>query len=594
MFRCRFVIRLFTVFIFVHAMCDALQAKTIISIDSQKAFDNIQEKLIKTLNSGENDIVIVFTTSTLVAKDEHIILQGIKAPFLRLQIKGKSTIIIPEGDLYKNGDLYRNSFDVSNCWSLDGKLVDFWTKIKYGSSLVEIVDKPRGLCRIKSEDPIADQSNPEFAYILIPHWFRSSTYIITEIKNQYIYFIAPDIEISYNKGYNVNDDYNLWKLKIRYKLCNIEGQRAFPSIYDGQMHLPSGVTIAREGQMNNFLSIIDCTFSSVEVSGLKFLGNSNSNSKPLIEVSDVIAESIRIRKCEFQGMKSRVISISSTDNVRIDNNSFSDCYITCILSDNESNRTIVNNNTFTNMGKGLKNSFCVICRGCDYHIYNNKMIDFGYGGIGVGVWYKSSQARPSRGFVEKNELYFTEGYLNDIDNNCIMDGGAIYVWTKNDGAIIRNNYIHGFSGKGGNRGIFCDDGAYNVQIYGNVISGIMNSYCIESRRVSYVEKTQTAESGIERSNINVVIRDNIVDGPILFVGNETQENGCVSGTNYFLVKENDKHFDNTFENVQKSSDVLLDYYGGKDGREALSTQSCRVLKKAKLWRSMHNYLKRGR
>ena len=35
---------------------------------------------------------------------------------------------------------------------------------------------------------------------------------------------------------------------------------------------------------------------------------------------------------------------------------------------------------------------------------------------------------------------------------------------------------------GDNRGIFCDDGASNISIYGNVILNTPNSYCIDLRQ----------------------------------------------------------------------------------------------------------------
>jgi len=172
-----------------------------------------------------------------------------------------------------------------------------------------------------------------------------------------------------------------------------------------------------------------------------------------------------------------------------------------------------------------------------------------------------------------------------------MDGGAIYVWTKNDGTIIRTNYIHGFSGIGGNRGIFCDDGAYNVQIYGNVITGIANSYCIESRRVASVEDVQTKGTGIDKSNVNVQIRDNIIDGSILFIGNEGLNNGCELGINYVLLKEHESLPPNTVRNIDDPQGiVVLTHTGEKRGRVGISRQSLRILKKADVWHSVRDYM----
>ena len=397
------------------------------------------------------------------------------------------------------------------------------------------------------------------------------------------------------KGYNVNDDYNIWGKKVRYKLCNVENVNEGLSIKEGRIRLSSNKATVREAKMNCFMLIENSSLASIIISGFNCIGNSNDGLSSFLYLSNVKTSEIAINDCRFQGLRSKAISVMSTDNVRIKDNDFYNCYLGGILSDNGSKSTKVINNTFTRMGKGLKNTFCVICRGCDYYVFGNKMIDFGYGGIGVGVWYKSPMNIPCRGVVEKNDLSYTKEYISKIDNNCIMDGGAIYIWTKNERAIIRNNHIHGFSGMAGNRGVFCDDGAFNVQIVGNVITGIENSYCIESRRVNSVECTQTPESGIVRSNINVVIKDNIIDGPILLAGNESSDNGCILKSNFILCSGKGEKPKNSITNIQNpSEDIMLDYYGETNGKECITMRGSRVLKKAKIWRNVRQYFIKSR
>ena len=241
------------------------------------------------------------------------------------------------------------------------------------------------------------------------------------------------------------------------------------------------------------------------------------------------------------------------------------------------------------MGKRMNNSFCVICRGTDYLISDNEFVDFGYGSIGLGVWYKSEKTDPSCGIVEANTIYYTELYKEHISNHAIMDGGAIYLWTKNDGVIIRNNLIYNYSGIKDNRGIFCDDGAFNIQIYGNIITNIENSYCIDSRRAKYSEESQTAGTGIARSNIGVCIRDNIIDGRIRFEGNENIDNGCEKGTNYFLSYEGMPQPQSSWKNIADwQEDVRVDYLGSNQLGISVSRSGYRKLKKSKVWNSIKN------
>ncbi len=577
--------------LFLCAISFQLHAKKVITISDQFSFDNLQQELTNAVNFGEKDIYVTFLPGYYVAHEKNISISNINSPSTNIHFVGNAAVILPVGNVYRDGDTYTEAFNPGFCWMNGSKEVNLWTKVRYSDSLVEILDEERGLCRIKSREPIAENLSPDCAYIHIPHWFRSSIYKIQKVKNQYIYFSATDLEHSPKKGYNVNDDYNLGKRNIRYKLCNLNELEGVLSIKDGIIRLPSDVSSVREGKMLRFLTIENSELNSVEITGISFYGNCYGNSNSLFSFSNTEVRKMWIHGCNFHGIKSNVIAVSSTNNVKIEKNAFADCYYSGIVADNKSKNTVVQKNTFINMGKGLQNSFCVVCRGSNYYIANNKITDFGYGGVGIGVWFKSKQDEPCNGIVEKNDLSYTKSYMSDIDNNCIMDGGAIYVWTKNDRATIRYNYIHDFSGAGGNRGIFCDDGAYNVQIYGNVITGIVNNNCIESRRVASVENTKTKGTDIDRSNVNIEIRENIVDGNIFFVGNEDLENGCVKGSNYVLITGNSPSLMNTIKNVSEfEEDITLDYNGEKNGCVGISKKSYCLLRKVDIWRSIRGYI----
>lgn len=568
----------------------SLQARMVITISDQSSFDGLQQKIIDAIQSHDNDIYVAFSPGNYIAHDNHITIKDMQSPTLNLHFVGNAATIIPAGLVYRDGDTYSGSFDSGTSWTSGIANVDNWTRINYADSPVEILDINSGRCRINSVETISDNLSPVFAYIHIPHWFRSSIYKIDKVLNQYIYFTANDLVLSYNNGYNVND-YNLSKRRIRYKLCNLEKSNEIVSVINGRVYLPSKVTSVREGTIHRFLTIDNCDFSSIEIVGVSFSGNCYGNSNSLIYIRNVNVKKLWVHKCSFHCMRSNVISLISTNNASIEKNKFEDCYYSCVVSDNKCRNTVVKKNSFTNIGMGLQNTFCIVCRGSNYCISDNQITDFGYGGIGVGVWYKSELVAPCNGIVENNDLSYSESYISDVDNNCIMDGGAIYVWTKNNGTIIRNNYIHGFSGIGGDRGIFCDDGAYNVQIYGNVNTGIANSYCIESRRVASVENIHTKGTGIDRSNVNIQIRDNIIDGNILFIGNEGLNNGCVLGVNYVLLKEHENLPRNTVRNIDNPQEiVVLTHTGEKRGRLGISRQSYRLLKKTDVWHSVRDYI----
>lgn len=567
-----------------------LSAHTTIVIDNQQSFDDFQNSLTNTIRKGDKEITIIISKGTYIAKENHISLQDIQKSDLKLSIKGNGAIIIPQGQEYQNGYKYVGNMSEKSSWMSNSQDIRTWSDVISVDGLIEILDEAKKQCRLKCKEPMALVANGA-SHILIPHWFQSSIYKIDKILGYYIYFTATDLKISYNKGYNVNDDYNFGKQAIRYKLLNAKANKHCVRISEGKIILPDGETNVREGIVNRLFLIQNCNLNSLELSGIKFYGNSNINSRSAIYFNNVNCRDVWVHDCEFRGMRSNVLTFSSSSNVRVENNLFADCYNNGIQSDNNCRNTVIKDNTFMNMGKSMQNSFCIVCRGDNFHILGNKMTDFGYGGIGVGVWYKNTKNNQCAGLVENNELSYSEPYVANIIEHGIMDSGAIYVWTKTDGVVIRHNYIHNYSGAYGNRGIFCDDGAYNYQIYGNIIMNVPNSYCIASRREASVEMSKTPESGIVKSNVNNVIRDNIIDGDILFAGHEDINNGCVKGANYILMKKGGKAPKNTIRNiVNPEEDIPLEFVGLANGKLYITSQSYRKLKKSKSWNNLRKYV----
>ena len=533
-------------------------ARTTIVVSSQTEFDGLQEQLINTIKSGEKVIYVKLLPGTYIAKEKHITLKDIDAADTKIRFVGHGATLIPEGREYHDGDNYQGTFSVGNSWMSGNKDVETWSYVKYADSLIEVLDAEEKHCRLKCNNAFPSDIDFNNAYILITHWYQSSTYKIEKIEGQYIYFTANDLKESSYGGFNVNDDYNYGNKIIRYKLCNIETGEDYFRITDGKVHLPNGVTSVWEGKTYNYLTFQNCKFAIVEVNGIQFHGNAFAESHPAISIRNTACKKIRIHKCGFYGMRGSIITVSASPNVKIDNNQFADSYYYGIWSNNGSANTVVEKNSFKSMGKRMHNTKCVGCLGTNYRVSDNVFLDFGYCGIRTGVWYKSDMKQPCTGVIENNDLSYSQDYLDHIENYGIMDGGAIYLATKNAGSIVRNNYIHGFSGIKHNRGVFCDDGASNIEIYGNVITDIANSMCIDSRRVTFVERSNTPESGIDRANINIVIRDNTVDGSIRFEAHEDSDNGCVKGANYILPAKDGKMPKMVISNVANpEEDIVL-------------------------------------
>lgn len=561
--------------------------RTVIKVKDQIDFDRLQENLISTIKSGEKNIHITIASGIYTFNEYHITLKDIDASETKIHIHGEGAILAPQGHEYHDGEDYQGVFSVKNSWMSGARDVETWSSVRYADGLIEILDVAEKRCRLKAKEALSTGIDFKNAYILIPHWYRSSVYKVDKIDGKNIYFTADDLKASSYSGYNVNDDYNYGKKEIRYKLCNVETGDNYLRITNGKVHLPKGVAEVWEGKTHRFLTIQNCTLSAVEIKGIEFRGNAFAESNPAIYLKNTDCKEIRIHKCSFYGMRGNVISLTATPNVRIHNNRFEDCYYFGIKSNNASANTVVEENNFKSMGKRMQNTTCVRCQGTNYRVSDNVFLDYGYCGISVGIWYKHEMKYPNTGVIEKNDLSFDSDYIIHIDNFGIMDGGAIYVATKNGGSVIRYNHVHGFSGAKSNRGIFCDDGAYNIEIYGNIITGIANSRCIDSRRITKVENSKTPESGIDKANVNIVIRDNIVDGSIRFEAHEEAGNGCVKGANYVLIDKDSKIPNNVISNItDNEDDILLEYSGMKKGRIGLSPSSYHQLKRTEVWRSV--------
>lgn len=562
-----------------------------IYINNQTDFNNISKLVKETIDKGELSIKVVILPGTYEFFEDHITFRDIQAPNVSLKIQGKGQVnIIPLGKNYKNGDIYEGQFNIENSWMNGRQDVNIWGNAKFIDGLVEVVNEENKLCRFKSEDSFPKDIDVSNAYVLTPQWYTSKAYKINRIEEEYVYFTAFDLNISYSGGWNVNDDYNYSQKKLRYRLCNVGLDEDGLMLINKKITLPSMCPSIHEGKVQSFITIDNCSFKSIEINNLFFLGNGARNKKTLIYISQLNSKKTIVKNCSFIGMRSGVIYINKSNNIFVDGNVFKDCYYYGIISDNNSINTHVLNNYFYLMGKRVQNSFCVSCSGENFLVKNNEFKDFGYGGVAVGVWYGNEQKNPCRGIVENNEFSYSETYLKCIIDFGLMDGGAIYSYTKNDCTIIRNNFIHDISGIADNRGIFCDDGASGLNIYGNVIIGIQNSYCIDARRVVSVEN-KPKKMKVERVNMNNVIANNIIDGDVRFEANEDVNNGCRYGGNYILTAKKTKMPVITIKEVDnRDRDTYLDYIGFHKGKVEVTKESYKVVKRSPIWKGVKKHI----
>lgn len=531
----------------------------IVRIQNQNDFDELSSIIKRNIAEGHHNILIDFKRARYEYSENHINL-SISNPKVNLIFKGNGSELI--GKPVKNNDRKNPAY----AYSKNGKPIDLWSETIELDEAVSPTDKP-DIYKIKMPKVKANVGD----FIKISQWYLSSVYEITDVKDGYLYF-STDYPYEVNvKGRNVNSDLDYGKVFPR---CRI-----FHSISDNSIseHHPICFLRISKSKINSFkLSGFSFSYSALSKYGIIFLNNLDS-------------QNTTVEDCRFSDCKSLCIQLNSTKNVTVENCSFIDNFNECIKANDGCYGTSIVNNYFKNNGKEWNNYFDITVSGEKFLIAHNVIVNFSYGGIRVGNWWGNSKGRRIEGYVEYNELYYTPDFYASYKQHTLMDSGAIYVATVNDNVHVRYNRIYDIAGAYDNKGIFCDDGTCNTKIYGNIVTGIKNSYSIDLRYTPNVEKDEKYKFG--KVNVGDVMMYNIVDGDIRFEGRD-KENECIKGMNYLLNKDGHQTPKEHIKNIEKpENDVFLIQTGEKNGRIALSGSDKNKLKKNPIFEKIKNWIK---
>lgn len=548
-------------------------------INTQNDFDALQANLETAFKNASGSIIVKFGKGPFYFKDEHIYLKNITRKDVSLCFQGNETKIISAGHSFRKGDRYVGVFSPDNVY-LDAEWNDvpIWGKMYQSDSLVEIIDKETGLCRIHSSElSIPNQGQFTNAFLQLTEWYMSGIYHIDSIKGQDIYFIAHDLKPgAYTYGnYNVNYDYTVAKCYPRFRLCNIPSESAIFVEHNKTVN-----SSFYECQSATFMRIYGSNFKTLDIRDIDFHGNAGGGMLfRLLGVSTT--DGIHFQDCGFYGIKSIAVYLMNTSNTRIENCTFADCYGDAILATHRVKNTTVVNNRFINVCKGLNNTFAIHCQSAEYYIAGNTIIDYGYGGIGVGEGAGTEYY--GSGIVEKNTLFYTDTYAEEAKKRSLIDGGAIYLWPNHNRTIVRYNRIHNYSGAAANRGIYCDDGAFGFSVYGNVITDVSNSNYIDSRMIPLSNTIPT--------NTNNLVMFNILSGKYKFEG-RPGDNGCVKGQNIILSKDGSRPHNIVVNNINEIEDDYQLTYKYKRGLTiVVDRKSGRELKKLPFYREIKHCFK---
>ena len=556
-----------------------------IIIDSQQQFDNINLFIKKNTQNESKDIRIIINPGTYYFKEGHLRLANLQHPDVSISIEGRDAVLIADGSDYSGGMAYTGGFNPKSTF-VDTQTLeayDYWHDCTYADGLVEIADESSLLCRLPNADSACrPEEECQHLYITIPQWFKSFTYKVVKIEDGNIYFTADKLECIHRgqrESYSLNYDYlYAGAERVRFVLCDPTDSSMPMQITDRVVTTRSNI---HECRANQFLGLSNVSLKRFSLTGIRFLGNADNNRR-LINISNTVTEDLTIADCSFEHIQSRILITSATPNVTFTRCTVSHCNSHGLESTNSCENTTVTDNTFEECGTNMQQTFCVNCKGKDYYVARNRFTNFGYSAIGLGVWHGHEKSCESSGIVEHNIICYTPEYLANKERHTLMDSGAIYLWTQNDDAVVRYNYIHDYGGMAYNQGIYCDDGASHFKLIGNIVINITEDRSIDAR---------TCQSQFPDSNQDIQMMYNIVDRPIKFEGNTRADNGCIKSNNVMLHDTWDEVPSNIYKNLNtKQQDLQLTYEGWNDNGVIVNGKSKEALKRLPCYDSIKQFI----
>ena len=456
-----------------------LLLSVVFSVTGQQDFDRLGERIDSVLAAGEREMDVCFAPGTYFFRDGHLRLSGVQAPDAVLRLRGNGAVLVGAqdgtGPAFENGfvDLEkRKAFEVLE----PVKKAGFWpVRIPFRKGLYVL------RCKGESDVSEADAAGMK---LILSQWFVGAVYDVVKISRGWVWFRR----VPYRT--------RIWS-ELRFGRC-------LPRY---MLFSPRKAASAYPCAASNFLTVENSRLGGIQLDGLHFLGN--GAGEPLLDFRDVHTDSVRVDSCRFEGVRSQVFQADSTDHIRLRNNFFQDCYLGAVRLSAGVDDALVEGNRFIDNGLQMTNTPIVDCKGQGFLVRENYFEDFSYSAVGVGLHFSDSTGCITSGVVEDNEICMSEAFRTGVPRE-LIDGGAIYVWTQNRNVVIRNNYIHDIDGPHGNRGIFADDGAVNVEVSGNLLLNIPGGRDIDLRRAFRVERKRS--SVIRRVNVGNRMDGNILDG----------------------------------------------------------------------------------
>lgn len=431
---------------------------------------------------------------------------------------------------------------------------DVYARFKLSDEIISIIGQ-----NISNEDLV----NARLTYTA---GFQNYYVPIYKIEDGYIYFKNPEVSSS---AYFYIFGANNYKMSCVYSLINIESLMDEDSIFidkNYNCYIPK--------KYYNCLNInYNRNCFNLSQDSTLYINNVSINSFPsLVECSG--NNKVLLNKCNISNIV-KTILISNNSILRCTNCKLSNAY-EGFFKFNKSIESYIEHNEFVNTGLLKYNSYSISC-GNSYNnlIRYNKFVNF-LTGVGCGM----SKYKP---YSNVNAVIYGNIFTIDSDyiswNKALTDYGTICVATGNTGenkykpdnenyaTYIVNNIILNkcFGNKG--RGIYLDDGAYNVKVEGNLTYGYSTG--LTARTITELEYNTPAwmdDTVLEFINTNNKFIDNLIFEGSVIIGAREDRNSppIIEGIFIFSKEDYDSPTLTNLTNSDKSNVRICRYYSVND------------------------------
>ena len=499
---------------------------TEIKVRNQKDWDELATTMKALLNAGHKNILVNITGKNIVFGQESKVIQGWNYPNANIRIVGDKAKMIPYGYAFsskdaeakKEGNFYTLPYTEFN---LDDIVVDSkGNEIPFREEVKQVngdIEKVQGdIWKFQLDLPNLSEELCRDFYVLMTRDWTSARHKVVKVEDGWLYYHLASEDLHSERDPNV--DWKQYRVRPRYRLIN-SPVSAGVHIVNGKIYIPYHYNKIRVNKGGKLITFAYCHFNSLEISEFKL--NGCGGGTPFGVYSSTFEQGAHIHDNTFTNMSGLSISTAFNTNVVINNNSVTNTRAQAIAGGGTN--TTICGNRLKNIGWML-NTRAITGGGERLHICDNVIENFNYSAIACGSSTPNDKAKPLTYIIERNVIRLTKEFTDNYVLNTLADGGGIYIGPQCQQGIIRNNMLENIKGIHSNRGIFLDDGAKNLAIYGNLIMNTANSYDIDLRY------SKTYAAGIPDHNTSNSMFDNILTGSYRFQTGGAASN-CVEGRN---------------------------------------------------------------